>query len=258
MGLAGNMKLSTFVVGVGAVVVIGGAAASVFWPESPVEEEREAKEAEVAELEGPLITPPVVDRAPTKGPPPDEPTLDDRWIAFVGVDLGTDKKKDVHPGESWKLNVYQDAGEATANRAKIDLDRDDAWDMKLTFGETITRQVSTNDDEVYDIEETWNGGDWAIGTEPAEVEAPTAPELAWMGKDLGVSKIKDASWSGTGKINVYQDDGEATANRAKIDLDRDDAWDIKITYGDPPTRKVSSADDETYDVEQTWTGSGWE
>ncbi|MCP4808802.1 MAG: hypothetical protein GY913_01820 [Proteobacteria bacterium] len=267
MGLAGNMKLSTFVVGMGTVGVVGGIAGFFLWPERPSpEEERAAKEAELAELATlesaePLITPPVIDRAKTKGPPPDEPTMDDALFRFVGTDLGTDKKKDVLSGAPYKINVYQDAGELTANRAKIDLDRDELWDMKVSLGDTITRKVSTNDDEAYDIEETWDGQDWVIDTEPLVLELPAdgsaPPEFKWVGMDLGTVKIKDAAWEGTGKANVYQDPSFPTANRVKIDLDRDDKWDIEVMYGPPATRAWSTRDDGEYDVEQTWRGGIW-
>ena len=49
-----------------------------------------------------------------------------------------------------QVNVYQDAGNSTANRVKIDLDRDDKWDEKIDFKpEGVIRQVAPNDDEKY-------------------------------------------------------------------------------------------------------------
>ena len=89
-------------------------------------------------------------------------------LAWVGKDLGSDKRKDVTEGRAWKVNVYQDAGQATANRAKVDLDRDDRWDQKWTFHDTgeVRRQVSPNDDETYTIEETWDGAAWRPTTAP--------------------------------------------------------------------------------------------
>lgn len=80
----------------------------------------------------------------------------------------------------------------------------------------------------------------------------------WQGKDLGTQKIKDTTQGQPFKINVYQDAGNSTANRAKIDLDRDDKWDIKVTFEDPPSRQLSPSDDENYTQTQLWTGQAWE
>ena len=80
----------------------------------------------------------------------------------------------------------------------------------------------------------------------------------WQGKDLGTQKIKDTTQGKPFKINVYQDAGNSTANRAKIDLDRDDQWDIKVTFQDPPSRQLSPSDDENYTQTQLWTGQAWE
>ena len=60
-------------------------------------------------------------------------------------------------------------------------------------------------------------------------------------------------------MNLYQDDGHSSVNRAKVDLDRDDKWDEKWTFkGDTIQRKVAPKDDEQYTRTLHWTGSGWE
>jgi len=86
-------------------------------------------------------------------------------LDWRGTALGVKKKKDVTTGRPYKINVYQDAGEPTVNRAKVDLDRDDAWDEKWTFGAdgAITRKVAPADDENYSQEEAWDGEQWVGG-----------------------------------------------------------------------------------------------
>ena len=148
MGLAGNMKLSTFVTAGVCVTVLGVTAAVFFWPDRPP-----APEPEPVTIHDPVLV-------------PDEPVavagseMDQEILAYVGKDLGTVKLKDVTQGKPYKINVYQDDGHSTANRAKVDLDRDDKWDIKVTFDDTISRKVSSGDDENYDLEQVWSGEDW--------------------------------------------------------------------------------------------------
>ena len=83
-------------------------------------------------------------------------------LDWAGADIRSPKRKDVSAGKPWKINVYQDKGERTVNRAKVDLDRDgpeSMWDEKWTFGPggAITRKRSTRDDNVYDVSETFDG-----------------------------------------------------------------------------------------------------
>ena len=87
------------------------------------------------------------------------------WDSFLvgkaGADLGGEKVKDATGGTSYKVNLYQDAGQASMNRAKVDLDRDEKWDEKWTFApDGITRQVAPNDDEQYSQTFLWSGGSW--------------------------------------------------------------------------------------------------
>lgn len=250
--LAGNMKLSTLLTAGACASVLGVGATVLFWPES-------VDEPEIEIADSPDIvakTPPPVpaDIGPAMG------NLDRTVLAYNGKDLGSEKAKDVTSGLPYKVNVYQDAGEATANRAKVDLDRDEAWDIKVTFGDSITRQVSSHDDEVYDVDEHWDGAAWVpVGGAPVEDAPAGVPEvLSWIGKDIGSAKLKDVTKGKVYKINVYQDEGHETANRAKVDKDRDDAWDMLVTYSEPPTRQVSSQDNEVYDVEEVWNGASWE
>ena len=86
--------------------------------------------------------------------------------------------------------------------------------------------------------------------------------LDWAGKDLRSPKRKDVSRGKPWKINVYQDKGATAVTRAKVDLDRDgpdSVWDEKWTFGPDGaiTRKRSTQDDGTYDVEETFDGTNF-
>ena len=159
MPLAGSMKLKHFVPLVGGVVVVGVIAAVALYepPEDTVPEI-----AVVAPPEAPAAPETTTTASPATPAPPAEPELPvaDQAQAVVlgyrGQDLGTSKKKDVTKGKAFKVNVYQDEGQATANRAKVDLDRDDQWDQKYTFHDdgSVSVKTATADDENYDVEET--------------------------------------------------------------------------------------------------------
>lgn len=109
--------------------------------------------------------PPVDDTKPIDDePPPVNDNLRDvdrELMSWVGKDLGSKKKKDARKGKGWKINLYQDDGNSSMNRAKVDLDRDDRWDEKWTFdGKNISRKVAPDDDENYTDEYDWDGSAW--------------------------------------------------------------------------------------------------
>ena len=78
------------------------------------------------------------------------------------ANAATDKVKDAFPREAFKVNIYHDEGNASWNRLKVDLDRDEQDDEKWTLenGMPAKRQVSTKDDGTYDREYRWQGGKW--------------------------------------------------------------------------------------------------
>jgi hypothetical protein len=84
-------------------------------------------------------------------------------LARKGQDLRGDKIKDASKSESYKVNLYQDAGSPVMNRAKVDYDRDDKWDEKwdIAADGSVERQVAPKDDENYT--ETWvyRDGSWS-------------------------------------------------------------------------------------------------
>ncbi|HEY1817874.1 MAG TPA: hypothetical protein VGG74_36280 [Kofleriaceae bacterium] len=82
-------------------------------------------------------------------------------IAWRGKKAPKRKIKDAAPGASYKLDLYQDAGELTIDRAKVDANRNGKWDDKYTFaGDTITLEHAPADDEHYTEKYHWNGNGW--------------------------------------------------------------------------------------------------
>ena len=166
---AGEMKLRTFLMIAGCgVLSLGGLAGAavvgggLFWgasstPASPPEPTpMVAREPTPA---APLAVPSPPSPAPVAASAGTGRDVDTIALGYEGKDIGTDKLKDVTKGKPYKVNVYQDAGNTTVNRVKIDLDRDDKWDEKITFkpGE-VSREVAPADDESYTERYLWNEG----------------------------------------------------------------------------------------------------
>ena len=276
MALAGNMKLSTFLTLAGCTGALGIAGFFLFRDGEPDFEPIPAPLEQVDPVVAELIEdpPPVEATKAVEADPNGGPWGKDASVAILaaaGLSPVPGKAKDLSGGLGVKVNVYRDEGQAENNRAKLDLDRDEKWDIKLEFEPgRVLAQYAPQDDE--DYSQTWvsqASGPWIQeGVESAEAPAlaPDLPSmdpvdvalLKWVGKDLGTTKIKDTTKGQPFKINVYQDAGNPTANRAKIDLDRDDKWDIKVTFEEPPSRQVAPNDDENYSQTQTWSGQGWE
>ncbi|MDQ3816907.1 MAG: hypothetical protein M3362_04330 [Acidobacteriota bacterium] len=78
-----------------------------------------------------------------------------------------DKIKDAFPRESYKVNIYRDAGSTTWSRVKIDYNRNERWDERweLEDGRPVKKQISSADNEVYDQEYRWQGGQWVRKTQ---------------------------------------------------------------------------------------------
>jgi|GEM_PF-1505289 len=110
-------------------------------------------------------------RAPTTAVPATSTTRpkaelrreDEMIIDFLNTEPAlTDKVKDAFPYESFKVNIYRDDNSKTWTRVKVDLNRDGKDDEKwdLAAGRPHKRRVSTNDNEQYDLEYRWRGGQW--------------------------------------------------------------------------------------------------
>lgn len=174
MPLAGRMKLRTFLLLIGGLFALGAAGAfyGVSAAIARAEAERQAT-AEAARLEAESATrrqaeasaaaaaaQATANAARALTVPRGRP-VDDAVTAYLGQPLGSDKKKDTTSGQPYKVNVYQDAGKPVANRAKVDLDRDDRWDEKWTWDAgRYTRQTAPRDDEQYTVVEVWSQGSW--------------------------------------------------------------------------------------------------
>ena len=177
--LAGKMKLRNFaIIAVGALVLLFlvsavglvGLSAILFQKtdEPPVIAPTTVATTEVRAPE-PAPPPSTLRSAPPSAPAtPEAAIVADAarpWDAFllgkVGQSLGGDKVKDATGRTAYKVNLYQDAGSSSMNRAKVDIDRDDKWDEKWTFkpGE-ITREVAPADDENYTQTWLWVNGAW--------------------------------------------------------------------------------------------------
>jgi hypothetical protein len=124
---------------------------------------------EPAALAAPVVPVPIAAPPAAAPPAPELPAVpstaravDDVVLSYLGKKaLAGDKLKDVTAGRPYKVNLYQDAGQAKANRAKVDLDRDEKWDEKFTFkGGEVERQVAPADDEAYTETYRWAGSDW--------------------------------------------------------------------------------------------------
>jgi hypothetical protein len=174
---AGKMRLTTFLTAlvVGGVCGIAGFAFATYTmepapppeatlsltPVAPVPTEPTPTAAvDAAAVDAVTEAPAAVPTATAHG----TREIDILVFGYVGRDIGSDKLKDVSKGKPFKVNVYQDAGSPTANRVKVDLDRDEKWDEKFTFKDgTITRDVAPADDEAYTVSYRWDGKEWVAG-----------------------------------------------------------------------------------------------
>lgn len=154
------------------------------------------------------------------------------------------KLKDVLGGVGPKINLYDDDGDGTWDRGKVDRDRDDTWDSIWTReqGRLISR------DEGRGLYHTYTLGTWHLMSEPAPAAAatPAKPPAAvevdpaeWvplvrrmLESPAHEEKRQDALFGDGPKVNLYDDDGDGAWDRAKVDRDRDGTWDEKWTRKD--------------------------
>lgn len=181
---AGRMKLKNFLAltGVGGAAAVGGG----LWatgaledrpPKDPIAEVASERPVKATKVQ---VNPPpvnITERPPEVETPAGGGTAEDGgteapatdparpWDAFLleraGTSIGSKKVKDAAKGKPWKVNLYQDEGEAVMNRAKVDIDRDDQWDEKWTFSaDGVSRKVSPGDNEDYTEAFDWDGSGW--------------------------------------------------------------------------------------------------
>ena len=285
------MKYRTFrnVLSLGLFAALGGTCYGCYacWHSSMAGEEsaerarhlEDTRRAAMAEPIGPtptVSTPAASTSASTTGTATGPRELDTALLHLVSTRPVTAKIKDAFSGKPWKVNVYADDGKRF-NRAKVDLDRDEHDDESWTFNVdgSVERKVSSKDDDHYDQRFVLDGTTWRDPAAPVVAKADaatikgteeTAPGLRAVDTTMmdllqsvrPTAKVKDATKGKSYKINLYADDGKRF-NRAKVDLDRDDAWDESWTIRSPNDveRQVSTKDNGTYDLTFALTPSGW-
>lgn len=130
---------------------------------------------QVAEKTAPPASPPASTEVKPSAPAPQAPqapvegalrAMDTDILALLSRPMSGDRIKDAFPSRSYKVNVYKDEGFASANRLKIDFDRDEQDDEKWTIegsgsAMTVKRQVSPKDDGNYPEEFRLVHGAWA-------------------------------------------------------------------------------------------------
>lgn len=161
MPLAGRMKLKTFLfLLVGGVVVCGGGGLLTVGTVGTVAvmdgaSKQKAPSTSSARKKPSAASGTASASKSTRG------ELDKLLVARGQRSLTGKKEKDIASGKPYKVNLYQDDGHQTVNRAKVDLDRDDKWDEKWTFkGDTVQRKVAPKDDEQYTRTLHWTGSGW--------------------------------------------------------------------------------------------------
>ena len=179
MTLAGNMKLKNFVM-LGAVVAVAGIGGAYMACSGKHEEKKPDAPVAKPAAPAPVVVDAAMAAAPVPSPPPPPPTTptsdlaarpyDAEALAWKGRSISGDKVKDASHGKPYKLNVYKDAGSPSVDRVKIDLDRDEKWDEKITFAKdgTVTLERAPADDEKYTLVYHWNGTGWTKVASPAE------------------------------------------------------------------------------------------
>lgn len=169
------MKFSTFrgLLIAGAGVLCLGTTVGACMMLGSCGSDKPTAEKTVATAEKPKTT----TQTPTTNQPSPAPTpagagdgsfrpMDKAIMDRVAQNISGDKVKDAFPGQTYKVNLFKDAGEPGVNRVKIDLDRDEKWDEKWTITreggkEQVRRQVSlVDDDQTYAEEYRLREGSW--------------------------------------------------------------------------------------------------
>ncbi len=188
MALAGNMKLRNFVLI--AIVAVGAGSVGLYMAcsgkkhteaekDEKAERHREKEEREKLKGSAPVVAPDAAVAAAPTPTPPTPPVVkadlaarayDTEAIAWKGKAITGDKVKDASHGKPYKINVYKDAGSATVDRVKIDINRNEKFDEKINFEKngTITLERAPADDEKYTEKYHWNGSGWMKVAVPAE------------------------------------------------------------------------------------------
>jgi hypothetical protein len=162
--LAGKMKLRNFLFIV-VVVVGGGITAASYLACGKSSEPAHKKEtvAMPAPADAPPPPPPVDAGVAVAAPTSDllPRPYDAEALAWRTKSITGGKAKDVAKGRPFKIDAYEDAGSPTVNRVKVDANRNNKWDDKITFKPNeIVLERAPADDEKYTETYTWNGAGW--------------------------------------------------------------------------------------------------
>ncbi len=175
----------------------------------------------------------------TAAPTAPSVALDDAAIALRADQAASpgEKIKDAFKGNPTKVNLYEETQDAVYDRLKIDANRDDVWDQE--WSRDASRRWKRGDGKLL------VAGQWVdeapvapeptpTGEAPEPAADPYAAQLAKVAKVMleeraSSDKIKDYFRGNGPKINIYDDNKDGRWDRAKVDYDRDEVDDDKLT-----------------------------
>ena len=174
--------------------------------------------------------------------------LDDAAIAARADQPASpgEKIKDAFKGNPTKVNLYEETQDRSYDRLKIDANRDDVWDRQWTRHATGRWQ---REDGLVLADGQWlQAGGTALplpdpqpatpvtpgAVTPTPAAEPFAAQLETVAKTMlegraSGDKIKDLFRGNGPKVNLYDDDKDGRWDRAKVDYDRDEVDDEKLT-----------------------------
>jgi len=197
-----------------------------------------------------LVSTPTPASAPSRTPAPAvTPTvaLDDATIAARGDQPASpgEKIKDAFKGNPTKVNLYEETQDTRYDRLKIDANRDDVWDVQWTRDDAGRWQ---REDGQVMLDGHWQAVPTNPQIPPTPMAAPTpstpatattasepfAAQLETVANTMlegkaTSEKLKDLFRGNGPKVNLYDDDKDGRWDRAKIDFDRDEVDDEKLT-----------------------------
>jgi len=209
--------------------------------------------------------------SPTPTPPaPVAKGLDDAAIAARADQPANagEKIKDAFKGNPIKVNLYEETQDRVYDRLKIDADRDDVWDQQWT--RDASGHWKREDGRLF------VAGAWVAEaptptptvTPATTPETPTTPatppaepyaaQLETIAKVMleqraTSEKIKDYFRGNGPKVNIYDDDKDGRWDRAKVDYDRDEVDDEKLTVKSGYLERKT----EKTEVVRVWDNGVW-
>lgn len=196
---------------------------------------------------------------PTKSTETIKPTVDWMQEAMQIATGPVDKKsgKDVlGPKSPWKLNLYDDDGDGSWDRGKLDTNRDDVDDEKWNYKEGRWEREGGN--------QIWDGARWmAIETPDKPAASVPSPPASTDAKALMYREAMKIATSGASgqkgkdvlgskhpwKLNLYDDDGNGRWDRGKLDTNRDEVDDEKWNFKNGRWEKDGGS--------LIWNGENW-